>query len=678
MTIGLVVAVIGAATMNPYICAAAGFLLVGGIVGACVFGKKMSDAASDVSSTKSQIATTQKAIEELTAVVANYQSLSDLYGVLNTFFGRMTLDSDVLVTLDDATAAQLGEDVLADPSSINAASDMTDAITTACTTYLDVLSKQGIVLPTTSATAIMRMTATAHSKTTSGSEILFSKALSLDADFHHTVTKATDALNNGNTEQYHKLLATASVIQQSSISTQHFSDVSSGLWYDVPALTSTGAIWAGFKKGVSIQGKAALSLSSGTIDSADSVEGSLNSVRPEVITLLSQTVQLANTTKTWADKYPNMPTPSQMGDAQHYQDEAIAACQSAQNAAAKGNNAFVDFNHKAQTYQQGLEAQINDCNNKITGARASADNDRHNLSPPWYVYIGGVIAVTAWTATEMKNISDRLDNTVNDLNGTIAGLKNHESSGITFAGQTMTWQTMVEKVSHDLFFIYNILTGVEGQLMENPSLYAQFMKVEWQQLANNANDVLTILGAHSPVTTLSLRKKVVSRSLRAANKNATNGGNKQKVVDAVSADNKLGDKLMEQSKSCEETFRNINIVLALPYITDIIGYWDEAKTEKKTLFDVTTELKGEVGPITILDRIRNRPLTQSLVCRNDFYAVRNSKSTLFLGYSPRLPSSKCTERQAHLGSLHQRNPYFTERSTQGSQDYIKAVPGQLR
>lgn len=59
---------------------------------------------------------------------------------------------------------------------------------------------------------------------------------------------------------------------------------------------------------------------------------------------------------------------------------------------------------------------------------------------------------------------------------------------------------MVRNVSHDMFFIYDILMGVEGQLMEDPNLYASYIKVEWPQLAGNAKNVLTILGAHSPAT----------------------------------------------------------------------------------------------------------------------------------------------------------------------------------
>jgi hypothetical protein len=543
-----VVAVVAAVTLNPWVIAAAGGLLVGGILGAALLGQKMMDASQAVSTTKSQILTTQTAIGELTTIVSSFRDLNKLYSILNTFFGRMTLDADVLKTMDDVTAELLGDDTLSDPSSIEAAMDMTDDMTNACTTYADVLASQGIILPD----------GTLSIGKDPASMKLLAKARSLDETFHNVVTKATDALDNGDKDKYFKLLTAAFVIHQSSISTQHFSDITSGLWFDVPTLNSSGVIWAGFKKGVNIQGKHAFDISTEVFESIDSLEGSLNFIRPEVIALLSQTARLANSAKSWADKYPTMPTTFHMRDAQTYQNSAIDACQKAQDAAFKAKNAFIDFNHQAQMYQQGLENQATECGGKI-----------HS----------GHIAY--------------------NLNSVVSHLKNYSRSGLTFEKHTKVWQKMVRTVGHDLGLIYNILTGIEGQVMENSYLYSQLMEVEWSVLANNANDVLTILGAHSPATSLTVHSKAVQH-LQHIKKSTTaaksiQANNKKLLLEAFSSNPHLGLKLTTQVKECESAFKSINIVLGLPYSTDIVAYWDEKKTEKATLFDIATKLRNEVS-----------------------------------------------------------------------------------
>jgi hypothetical protein len=579
--------------MNPWVCAAAGALLVGGIVAACVLATKIGEVAARIATTKSQITTTQTAIDELSTVVDSFQNISDLYSTLNQFFGRMTLDAATLKDMDDATALQLGAEVLGDTSSIDAAASMTEDITKACTAYLDVLSKQGIKLPTNNFAAL---NAVPHSAR------LMAKARSTDDQFHDTIESAQAALSEGRHEDYFKTIQHAAVLHEASLSTEKFAQVSTGLWADVPALTNAGAMWAGFNKrlGASSSAIPLLAVSS-SIPGANEVEGSLNECRPQVVSLLQQTLQLAEVSQSWAEKYPTLPAGAQKSEAQKYQDEAIKACQAAEDSSAKANNAFIDLNHKAQAFQQSLDSQIGALQGQIGAANANADASKGNLSPPWYVILGGPIAITAWIATETKSINDQLNSTVDHLNSMISQFASAKSSGINFGGESLTWQAMVQKVSHDMLFIYNILTGVEGQLMEDPNLYASFIKVEWSQLAKNANDVLTILGAHSPVTLLTVQGSGLKK-LRAVSRSILTG-DKEKLIASVSSSGKLGSTLATQSKQCQDAFKQINIVLGLPWIQDVVGYWDDAKTSKATLFDITTNLKREV-------RLRNthRPL----------------------------------------------------------------------
>ncbi|PMD60179.1 uncharacterized protein K444DRAFT_612799 [Hyaloscypha bicolor E] len=54
---------------------------------------------------------------------------------------------------------------------------------------------------------------------------------------------------------------------------------------------------------------------------------------------------------------------------------------------------------------------------------------------------------------------------------------------------------MVQDVSGKLGSLVDVLVAIEGQIMENPEIYADFMHQEWAELKKNAQEVLNILGA---------------------------------------------------------------------------------------------------------------------------------------------------------------------------------------
>ncbi|GAM91041.1 hypothetical protein ANO11243_090880 [Dothideomycetidae sp. 11243] len=592
LLLSVVVAIVGVALANPYIIVAAGALFVAGLTCAIVFGKKVSEAAAAVASTQNQIDTTTTAISELTTVVDSFSSLSDLYGTLNMFFGRMTLDASALQDMDDATADQLGSDVLADPSSIDAAASMTDEMVAACSTYLDTLSKQGINLPTNNTLASLR-TDDVHPSVALGL-----KSHTLNNKFQHTIDQANQHLIKGNTHQYVKLMDLAATVNDQSVSAQQLSGVATGLWFDAPALNNAGSIWNGYNKGMGISGQFALSLAENVTKQADTIGGRLDDVRPQIVQMVQHTLQLAETAKAWADKYPTLPDASNMQQAEDYQTNAVNICQDAQNSAAAANNAFNDFNHDAQAFQQGLEQQIGSKNNDINTARASANAAMNNLSPPWYVYLGGGIGAAAWILSQQNDIRNDLNNKVNALNASIQDLQKLEQSGQSFNGSSLTWQTMVQQVSKNLFSVYEVLTNVQGQLMEDPNLYKQFISMEWDQLAQNSRNVLAILGVQSPANSLMALNRHATRGLQSLRLSSLGSGttttpDSTQLVSALSSGSKLGPQLSSQVKDCKAAFDQLDVLLGLPYMSDIVGYWNDEKTEKATLLDVTKNLKRE-------------------------------------------------------------------------------------
>ncbi|KAG8627290.1 hypothetical protein KVT40_004773 [Elsinoe batatas] len=592
--VGIIIAVVGVVTLQPWVVVGGGALFVAGLTCAVVFGIKMTDASNAVSNTQNQIATTNAAIKELTDVVKDFTSLSDLYGILNMFFGRMTLNASTLADMDDATAAQLGADVLLDTSSIDAASAMTNDMVAALTTYLDTLSKQGIVLPTSPSALSLTAMSTANRSSTMSLGV---QKTHLESIFAHHVDEAKNAIVKGDMIDYLSKLKTASAVDAQVTSTQQLASISSGLWYDVPALNNSGSIWSGFAKGLGIQGNAALAMSSEMTSQVSGIEGRLDDVRPVVVQLVEDTLQLAKTAEAWATAYPNVPDAASRPSAQVYQNNAITTCQKAQASAATANNSFNDFNHQAQDLYNSLEMQVKATNDSMQTARNNADNQKNNLSPPVWVYLGGPAAVLLWEQGQKADIDNDLNNKLQGLSQTIAQLKAMEQSGTSFNGNALTWQNMVQTVSKNLFDIYSVLTDVQGQLMEDPNLYRQFITFEWSKLVDDSQNVLTILGAQSPASSLMLMesptalKSQALSTLSIANLRAT--PNKSTLVTALSTNANLGPQLSTQIKQCQDAFNQLNVLLTLPYMSDIVGYWNSEKTDKVTLQDVTQNLKRE-------------------------------------------------------------------------------------
>lgn len=136
------------ATGFPWVGAiAGGALFAAGLAGAIVFGIKVAELQTQISATEARIASVTTAISQLSTVTTNFGDLATLYENLNMFWGRMSNDASAIKTMDNVTAQAIGEAVLYDTSSIEAARDMTDKMTVASATYLDVLNRQGIRLP---------------------------------------------------------------------------------------------------------------------------------------------------------------------------------------------------------------------------------------------------------------------------------------------------------------------------------------------------------------------------------------------------------------------------------------------------------------------------------------------------------------------------------------------------
>lgn len=573
-----------------------------------VLSQKISDLAGQIEDTKSQIRTVTEGITELTTVTTSFKNLAEFYTTLNQFWGRMVNDSVVLKTMDEATAAQLGSDVLEDTSSIDAALGVTNKMTDGCTIYLDTLNKQGITLPSSNSTMTL-MAVPPRSK----AHVALMKS-SAPADFDGTVSLAARQLAANDIHGYEKSMSKAFVLHMASVADSNRAVIALGNWFDVPALNATGAVWAQATSSSSLSTQiqameASTLVGKEVVTSGSTMSNDLGTAKTTVTGILVNVVRLADTMMSWEKDFPKVPTGNQLDHVKQLQQESIDACEQATNLAAQANNSFNNFNHEATGLTQKLEADIGGKNNEKSNAQARASSDKNHIDVPWYVGLGGIASVLIYKKVKEDEIDSRLRGELNALDDSINQLRHLQDSGTTLNGQAQTWMQMAQTVSGHLGSIYNILGGVEGQLLEDPILYASLLNMEWISLKKNAQDVMDILSAHSPASLVAYKKlasvfnNAHSHTMLRTNAKFANGALKaapkapapsnEKLIKAVSPGDALGNTLQSSAVKAQQAFDKIELLLGLPYATDIIVKWDEGETVRTTLADVSSQLRRE-------------------------------------------------------------------------------------
>ena len=115
------------------------------------------------------------------------------------------------------------------------------------------------------------------------------------------------------------------------------------------------------------------------------------------------------------------------------------------------------------------------------------------------------------------------------------------------------------------------------------------MSTEWDEVVSNARDVLTILGGGSrSLSTSVVRSFAVPRALL-----LSAASDKEVVLGALSPNSNLGPGIRTQAESARQAFTSLDVLLKSPYLKDIIGYWADGNTERRTLYDVVTSLRTE-------------------------------------------------------------------------------------
>lgn len=555
--------------------AGGGALFLGGLIAEIVLSVKIEDLERSMSETESQIRVVTTAIHELSTIVKSFQALDGLYGTLNQFWGRMSNNASAIKTIDNTTAQSLGEGILRDTSSIEASAEITERMTHACQTYLDVLNRQGIKIPPLKAVPSMP----SHSPTA----YLESALPSLDEQFHQAIESGRTMLAQRNFEGYNSSISRAVMLNLASIFASDSMVITTGMWFDVPNSNSSGTVWGNLPPTI-LQHTLALSTD---IPEAIMIRGSqigeaLDAVKSYVVGMLEKVVELGEAIHSLSETCPQVPGVNQAGVIGDLQIQAIKNCEKAYDYAAMMNNFFIDFNSRTPQLQHHREMKINSDAIARGGANPCSRVNIWGLSQPWCVNSSGIIhVVISWIGDEKRGILDRLNRSIINLNA-------FRQSGLSFSPQT--WVEMCRAVNGNLSSVYNILSGIWQQLLEDPKLHADSVGIEWDQLASNANDALAILHAPAlPQTPVpGLLEHLAPAPLARTPKSSCRA-----LINAISPTKTLGFELRAQAENAREAFEKIEVLLRLPYSKDIIGYWDHYKTERKTLFDVVKTLYTE-------------------------------------------------------------------------------------
>ncbi|KAM0228386.1 hypothetical protein ACHAP5_011950 [Fusarium lateritium] len=645
MFLGMALGVIALASgVGALAVVGAGALFIAGFVAVIALGVKMGELAGQISDTQAQIDVTNTAITELSAVVQNFTQLDELYSTLNVFWGRMANDANSLGTMDEATAAQLGADILEDMSSVIAAQGVTTEIGDAATVYLDTLNKQGIIIP--SSFSAMTTERSPHQRVLTALKVPSSREL--EDSFHDTIKSANESLSTGDTSSYEVLMEKAFDSELQKTHSMTLAQAQAGLWYDIPQINDASSIFntpLAFPQGFSL-----FSMAGVDIDPAG-VENRIRSAAPVVVGMLRNTDSMCQNVQNLLSQYKELPSGDKDGIARLKDtllQAAIDDCMKAQSFAARSNNAFTDVNHAATDYQQGLERQVGALNDNGNSERASANEQMQNIDIPWYVYLGGVAAVLAYRASKVNDIQNDLNNRLGQIAAAIDQLRQAALSGATINGHAATWVETVQTISACLGGVYNILTAVQGQVLEDPTMYDSLLSVEWADVQKNTNIVFGILASRGiDINAPQSEKAFLTSSLdmpASTNDNA-------RVAKALNAPDALDSTITSQASQAQDFFASMDKLLQSPYLAGIVGYWDEKQIEKTSLLDVATRLRTQyVDMMSKQYPVIEDLYTTSLLQQTRAQLVSEKKLSLEIMIRSSLRSARAGEKSARVAA----------------------------
>lgn len=592
---------------------AAGGLFVGGLVAVGIFAKRWADISDQISKVEAQLRDVTTASEELEFVVKNFSDLEDMYGKLSQFWGKMFNSAVSLQGMDKATALQLGTGILEDPSSIDAAKDVTRKMEKACDVYLAVLNGCGIRLPRDDSDDEEEDAAGDLASTDAASaSVEFDPTFSNMVPFNKAVSDACVALKDGDFDLYTLKMRDARAIDAHSIVSSNSDttllDFEDSLADERPskdiASAFLGGAIDGFVSGVTgapviditpavFKSKIAIMSSELPFTLQDPQSSRLNGLlvkaRTEVLSLLDRTIVLGTISQEWVTRMPDSPTTNEDRKiASAYQDNAVKNCKQAQDSARLANNAFVDFNHEAIEYQQSLERRIAKCRDEIIASEVSKRSLLNRVkipAPVWFIPAGAAVGatVTGLNRAMVDEAVSKYDHQITDLSQEVANLESQRQVGALFMGQAQTWIDFCQKASRTLGSIYDEMTAIKLQikyeLVIDPKIWKQVTATEWNKVRRDAEECKALISSAKEDLAADFDLAISSKRADPA------------LLQAVTPGSKLMPELQSQVVNSRIVWSEIQKLRELNYSEDIVAYLDPENKKKTTVFDMVDNIR---------------------------------------------------------------------------------------
>ena len=399
---------------------------------------------------------------------------------------------------------------------------------------------------------------------------------------------ARQSLAKGELQQYRKKMRESVVLTMQSARRAQLEPAQAGVWYDIAQLKQDVALFnnplvTGDLKppqglALQLQGKSVV------WDVITAVRNRVNAaIRPTVV-MLRAVDGTCTKVKDLLQQYKDL---SDKGD-----DDGVAAlrdtllrqamdsCKEAETYAAQGNNSFTCINDALTNFQIELNRQINQCQYEADQAIANAEQ-RIEMTDNYY----GVML---------------------ELEGILAYMAVFESwyrwLGVTRAtmdGQALTWKGMAETVSCCLGNVYGSLDSVYTWVEMDPTRYEELIDGEWDNISHDSNEVLCIL-ASVGIDINQTRRRVPGRGggepkklelRRAVPIQPKRAGDSALVVKAMKAPDDLAKTVNNAATQARSFFDKLEETMELPYLADLVGYWDEKGEEKQPLEKVVAGLQ---------------------------------------------------------------------------------------
>lgn len=551
---------------------AGGVIFGAGLAGTIVLAVKIEELVQQISETSSRIDSTKQAIDTLSGVTINYGDLEVMYSQLNVFWGDLNATANEINEHDDNIATQIGMEIFGSTTEIKAAQKAADDLCTATQTYLEVLYSQGIELPERSR-GLTKAPLAWNTRDLLSVSTTDLQLLSIEA-----AEAARQHQARGETKQHREKMRESVVLAIQSARRAALEPARAGAWYDLPQLKKDAAL---FKNPI-VRGEVAPpgALSQKHTRESDrlwnhiaAVEDRVNdAIRPVVVMLKSVDATCAKV-RNLVRKYNELSEKGDDAGVAELRDtllrEAMDKCKEAETYASKANNAFRGINQALTDFQIGLNRMINECEYEKQQAIDEANEKLERHQPCWKVLPELYRTLYCLTLTEVWY----------RLLGT---------ARVTMDGQALTWKDMAQTVSCCLGNVYGTLDSIYTWVDLDPSCFQKLVDEGWDQISHDSNEVLNIL-ASVGIDVDQFEPGALRRGAPVRRKQT---GDSAAVVKAMKAPENLARTVRMAADQARDFFGTMEETLELPYLTDLVAYWNQNETVKRSLQDVVSGLKN--------------------------------------------------------------------------------------